>query len=159
MKLFVTVGSMLPFDRLIRAVDGFVATRPDIEAFAQIGETRERPTHMASRTMMSPTEYRERFAQADVVVSHVGIGTVITASELDKPLIMLPRKTELHEVTNAHQQATARWLAGRPGVHIVETEAELLATIDEVAGTHGVGSIESGTRAALVQAIRQFVHA
>jgi len=157
-RLFVTVGSMLPFDRLVRAIDGFVAGRPDVEAFAQIGETRHRPAHMESRKMMSPAEYRSMFERADVVVSHVGIGTVITASELRKPLVMLPRQMELHEVTSRHQQATARWLSGRPGVHIVETEAELLAKIDEVVGSNGVGDFESDTRAALVRTVRDFIH-
>jgi UDP-N-acetylglucosamine transferase subunit ALG13 len=158
-KLFVTVGSMLPFDRLVRTIDDFVAARPDIEAFAQIGDTRHRPAHMESRQMMTPAEYRSMFEQADVVVSHVGIGTVITASELCKPLVMLPRQMELQEVTSRHQQATARWLAGRPGVHIVETETELAAKIDEVVGSHGVGDFESDTRIALVRAVREFIFA
>ncbi len=152
MRLFVTVGSMLPFDRLVRAIDAYVASRPDIEAFAQVGETRH-------RQMMTPAEYRRMFEQADVVVSHVGIGTVITASELSKPLVMLPRRMELHEVTSRHQQATARWLAGRPGVHIVATEAELPGKIEEVAGSHGVGDFESDTRIALVRAVRDFIRA
>jgi UDP-N-acetylglucosamine transferase subunit ALG13 len=158
-RLFVTVGSMLPFDRLVRAMDEFVASRPDIEAFAQIGETRHRPGHMESRQMMTPAEYRQMFERADVVVSHVGIGTVITAAELGKPLVMLPRRMELQEVTSRHQQATARWLTGRPGVHIVETEAELPARIDEVAGSRGVADFESETRIALVRAVRDFIHA
>lgn len=150
---------MLPFDRLVRAIDAYVASRPDIEAFAQVGETRHRPSHMQSRQMMTPAEYRRMFEQADVVVSHVGIGTVITASELSKPLVMLPRRMELHEVTSRHQQATARWLAGRPGVHIVATEAELPGKIEEVAGSHGVGDFESDTRIALVRAVRDFIRA
>jgi UDP-N-acetylglucosamine transferase subunit ALG13 len=158
-KLFVTVGSMLPFDRLVRAVDAIVAARADIEGFAQVGETRYRPAHMTSTRMMTPAEYRSMFEQADVVVSHVGIGTVITASELGKPLVMLPRQMELQEVTSRHQQATARWLAGRPGVHIVSSEADLAAKIDEVVGSGGVGDIESGTRAALVRAVRDFIGA
>lgn len=158
MRLFVTVGSMLPFDRLVRAIDEFVASRSDIEAFAQVGETRHRPRHMESRQMMTPADYRRMFERADVVVSHVGIGTVITASELGKPLVMLPRRMELQEVTSRHQQATARWLAGRPGVHIVSTEAELPARIDEVAGSCGVDDFESETRIALVKAVRDFIH-
>lgn len=150
---------MLPFDRLVRAIDDFVADRPDVEAFAQIGETRHRPSHMQSRRLMTPAEYRRMFEQADVIVSHVGIGTVITASELCKPLVMLPRQMELQEVTSRHQQATARWLAGRPGVHIVASEAELPAKIDEVVGSHGVDDFESETRAALIRAVREFIRA
>lgn len=157
MKIFLTVGSMLPFDRLVRAMDTFAASRPDVEVYAQIGETRMRPEHMASCNMMTPAQYRERFEQADVVVSHVGMGTVITAAELNKPLVMLARRMELHEVTSTHQQATARWLAGRPGVHVVEAESDLPAKIDEVAGSGGVGNIETGTRAALVRAVREFI--
>ena len=45
--IFVTIGSMFPFDRLIRAMDDWAAAQPEpVELVAQIGEGSYRPAHM-----------------------------------------------------------------------------------------------------------------
>jgi UDP-N-acetylglucosamine transferase subunit ALG13 len=156
-KLFLTVGSMLPFDRLVKSMDLWAEENLEVEVFAQIGETSFQPIHFESRSMITPKEYREHFLACDAVISHVGMGTVITAFECNKPLIMLPRLPELHEVTSNHQIATARWLEGRSGVRIVYSEDELAGAIAESIGSQGVSQIESGTRVQLIGAIRQFI--
>jgi UDP-N-acetylglucosamine transferase subunit ALG13 len=58
------------------------------------------------------------------------MGTVITAADLGRPLVALPRRASLGEVTSDHQSATARWLIGRPGITIVEDEMGLSAAIE-----------------------------
>ncbi|MBK8401164.1 MAG: glycosyl transferase family 28 [Propionivibrio sp.] len=157
MKVFLTVGSMLPFDRLVKAVDAWARDRPDTHVFAQIGETSLHPAHFEFRSMITPAEYRQQFETCDVVVSHAGMGTVITAFETGRPLVVLPRQPELQEVTSNHQVATAKWLDGRPGIRIVDSVDELGAAICESAGTQGVSRIESGTRSTLISAIREFI--
>lgn len=130
MKLFLTVGSMLPFDRMVLAVDAWAARHPGSEVFAQIGRGARRPQHFEAVEMLTPDDYRRRLAWADLVVSHVGMGTVIAAAELQRPLLLMPREVARGEVTSDHQQATARWLAGRPGLEIVAGEQELLAALE-----------------------------
>lgn len=130
MKLFLTVGSMLPFDRMVLAVDDWAAQHPDSEVFAQIGHGARRPQHFETAEMLTPDHYRRRMSWADLVVSHVGMGTVIAAAELQRPLLLMPREVTRGEVTSDHQQATARWLLGRPGLEIVSGEQELLAALD-----------------------------
>ena len=107
--------------------------------------------------MISPSEYRDQFATCDLVVSHVGMGTVITALECSKPLVMLPRRPDLHEVTSNHQFATAKWLKDSPGVCVVYSENELANAIFESLGSDGVSMIETGTQGKLIDALRQFV--
>jgi UDP-N-acetylglucosamine transferase subunit ALG13 len=157
LKIFLTVGSMLPFDRLVKSIDLWAADHPDVAVFAQIGETNFRPEHIEFRAMVTPDEYRMHFETSDIVVSHVGMGTVITAFETGRPLVMLPRLPELQEVTSTHQLATAKWLADRPGIIIVYTEDALAGAIAESCGAVGVSRIESGTRDALIGAIRDFI--
>ena len=41
--IFATVGTQLPFDRLIVALDQWAASSPDVEVFAQIGRGEYRP--------------------------------------------------------------------------------------------------------------------
>lgn len=159
MKVFVTVGSMLPFDRLVMAMDGWAAAHPEARVFAQIGEGARIPTHFEHREMLSPEEYRKRFAESDMIVSHVGMGTIITAFEMRKPLVMLPRRPELMEVTSNHQVATARWLEGRPGIRIVHEEVVLPAAIAECLGSGGAFNIDTGTRDVLINTLREFIAA
>lgn len=159
MRIFLTVGSMLPFDRLVRAMDAWAGEHGEARVFAQIGASRLQPVHLDFRAMLSPGEYRQQFAESDLVVSHVGMGTVITAAELGKSLVMLPRRPDLHEVTNNHQFATAQWLKGRPGVRIVLSADELAPAIAESIGGAGISQLETGTRGQLIGAIRQFISA
>jgi UDP-N-acetylglucosamine transferase subunit ALG13 len=132
LKLFLTVGSMLPFDRLTRALDGWAASHAHAQLFGQVGRGGYRPRHFGSVEMLGPSEYRERILWADLVVSHVGMGTVITTAELGRPLLLMPRVVSLSEVTSDHQAATARWLAGRPGVAVAVDEQALLARLGSV---------------------------
>ncbi len=157
MKLFLTVGSMLPFDRLVLAMDDWAKNHPEAHIVAQIGATDLRPKNMQHHAMLSPSEYRQHFAACDVVVSHVGMGTVITAFECNKTLVMLPRRPELQEVTSNHQLATAKWLADSPGVRIVYSENELPEAISESVGTVGASMHDNGNRGQLIDALRHFI--
>ena len=64
-------------------------------------------------------------AAAELVVAHAGMGSVITAGEHGKPIVLLPRLGSRGEHTNDHQVDTARWLRGRPGIHVADAEADL----------------------------------
>ena len=157
MKVFVTVGSMLPFDRLVNAMDIWAKEHPEARVHAQIGETSLRPAHMEYSSMISPSDYRDHIAACDVVVSHAGIGTVVAAMECNKPLVMVPRRLDLKEVSSNHQIATAKWLKNSLGVYIVYSENELAKAISDSVGSDGVSMIETETRGKLIDALRQFI--
>jgi UDP-N-acetylglucosamine transferase subunit ALG13 len=157
MKIFLTVGSMLPFNRLVKGMDTWAKNHPDAEIFAQIGKNSWCPKNMIYRKIISSSEYRSHFETSDIVVSHVGMGTVITALEYNKPLVMIPRRPELHEVTNNHQLATAKWLANSPGVRIVYSENELAEAISDSHGLEGLAIIETGSRGKLIESLRTFI--
>lgn len=81
--IFVTVGTT-DFDLLVRAMD---ALAPDLgeSVVAQIGRGQYVPQHMEwFRLAPSLEPYME---QADLVVSHGGLGTVIEVAGLGKPLV------------------------------------------------------------------------
>lgn len=148
---------MLPFDRLVLAMDAWAKEHENAEVFGQIGETTLRPSNFNFSAMMSPTEYKQCFAACDLVVSHVGMGTVMAASEFGKPLIMLPRRPELHEATSSHQLDSAQWLREQPGICIVDYEDELADAISKSIESGLVPNIETETRDKLISAIYQFV--
>jgi UDP-N-acetylglucosamine transferase subunit ALG13 len=112
--IFVTVGVQLPFDRLVRAVDAWAGERMRSDVFAQIGPSQYRPQHIEFRAFVEPPEFRRLVECADAVVAHAGMGSIITALELAKPLIVMPRRAELGEHRNDHQLSTARHMLAHP---------------------------------------------
>ncbi|GAA3961747.1 glycosyltransferase [Allohahella marinimesophila] len=118
-EVFVTVGSQLPFERLIKAVDEWAAEHPEQSVFAQIGDTVYQPKHMSFVRSLKPREYSQRFSQARVVVSHVGMGTIISALELGKRLVLLPRLASLGEHRSDHQLGSARKFSDRENITVV----------------------------------------
>ena len=116
---------MFPFDRLVQAMDAWAAAIPANDLLAQIGAGDYEPRHMRWVRKLDRAEYDATVAQARVVVAHAGVGSVVTAGELGKPIVLLPRRAHLGEHTSDHQIETAGWLRGKPGVHIAETEADL----------------------------------
>lgn len=127
--IFVTVGSLLPFDRLIKAMDAIAAAHPEQAFFAQIGDGAYEPVNMPSARLISRSDFKAKIGQASVLVAHAGMGSVITAMENGLPVVLLPRRHELGEHNTDHQMATARWLSGRPGVRVCMREDELEAAV------------------------------
>lgn len=157
MKVFLTVGSMLPFDRLVRAMDAWARLHPQAEVRAQIGEGGWIPGAFSYQAMHAPGDYRALCEWADVIVSHVGMGTVITAAELGRPLVALPRRAALGEVTSDHQAATAQWLRGRKGITVVEDETGLGAAIESAAGGLAPDPAGDAGRERLIGVVRRFL--
>jgi len=116
--IFVTIGTVFPFDRLVEAMDAYAADS-GAECVAQIGDGTYRPGNMTWHESLPGNAYKQTVAKADVIVSHAGMGSAITALQAATPIVMLPRKLDLGEHNTDHQMATARWLESKPGVHRV----------------------------------------
>lgn len=128
--ILVTVGMQLGFDRLITAMDKLA---PDLgmPVIAQTGKGTYQPQHMAARARIAPAEFETLVGQCRLIVSHAGIGTVLTAARCEKPILLMPRRASLGEHRNDHQRATVSKLAGRPGILVAQDETELPARIAE----------------------------
>ena len=129
--IFATVGSQMPFDRLISALDNWAATRrPAVNILAQIGQSDIKPGHMQTVFALSPSEFRVAVSKATVIVAHAGMGSVLTAMEFGKPLVVMPRQGKLRETRNDHQVATAKWLSSKPGVYVALLQADFNLAIN-----------------------------
>ena len=105
--ILVTVGAQMPFDRLVRTVDDWAGRAGRSDVFAQIGHTRWRPRHLQWTAFIEPDEFRARAREAAVLVAHAGTGSILTALELGRPILVMPRRADLRETRNDHQIATA----------------------------------------------------
>lgn len=123
--IFITVGTQLGFDRLVEAVDSWMAGANAENGFAQIGKGTYEPKQMPWLRSLTAREFRSKVDAATLIVSHAGIGTVLLALEAQKPIIVMPRRAALHEHRNDHQLATAKWLRELTGIVVAEDTTEL----------------------------------
>lgn len=123
--IFLTVGTQLPFDRLVRAVDDWAA-KGEMPVFGQISEEATyKPANFEWTARLSPSEFAARFAAASAVVSHAGTGTIISALTRCKPILIMPRHASLGEHRNEHQLATVDRFGKRPGIWVAGDHEEL----------------------------------
>ena len=158
--IFVTVGSQMSFDRLIIAMDHWAARQDvPVDVFAQIGRTDYRPKSLRFSDYMSPKEYGEMVDEAQVIVAHASMGTVLTALELGKPLVLMPRQGSLLETRNDHQIATAKWLAGHEGVFVAMDEAELHSALESALNScSGIKVISKYASPTFIEMLKQFIN-
>jgi UDP-N-acetylglucosamine transferase subunit ALG13 len=156
--ILVTIGSLFPFDRLVTLADAIAASMPERSFFCQIGEGRYEPVNMPFARMMPARDFQQKIAEAELIVAHAGMGSVISAMEASKPIVILPRRMELGEHTTDHQMATARWLMGRPGVQVVMEDADLAPTISAaLSGSAGAAPIPTAAPQDFINKIRDFI--
>ena len=65
-------------------------------------------------------DYAAAIAAARLVVAHAGVGSIVSAGEHGRPIVVLPRRAALGEHTSDHQVETVGWLRGKPGVHVAD---------------------------------------
>ena len=161
--IFLTLGTQLPFDRLVRAVDEwYMRSDKRHKIVAQIPcvePSYYKPKSYSWSDWVPPDEYNNIFQYSDVVVSHAGMGTIITALRFRKPLIIMPRNKDMLEHRNNHQIATADKFSGRRGISIANSEydvGDFLDRVDDLAAQKPDG-IEEMAKAEFVNKIRSFI--
>lgn len=163
--IFLAVGTQLPFDRLTGALDQWCAdTGRGAEVFGQVGHLGAEhvtPAHFEWQERIGPEDYTARMEAADVIVSHAGMGTIITALTLGKPIIIMARRAHLGEQRNDHQYATLKRFKDRAGVFAVEDAAEMAQVLDQLLSTGGQVTENRASAFAdprLTDALRDFIH-
>ena len=107
--LFLTIGTLFGFDRLVRAVDEAIALgQIKDEVFAQIGPGAYRPRHMKYVQVLDKDEFERTLESADGLISHAGIGSINAALKSGRPMVVLPRLKRHGEHVNDHQLHTAQ---------------------------------------------------
>ena len=156
--IFVTVGGQLPFDRLIESVDAWAGNRGRDDLFAQIGKGEYEPKQMAYERFLDPPSFAARLAGADAVVAHAGMGTILSALELGKPVVVLPRRHSQGEHRNDHQVATAERLSKLAGIYIADDEGAIPALLDRLETLPPGEAIDPAAAEPLVARIRDYIH-
>lgn len=123
--IFVVVGTQAPFDRMVQIIDEWAEINPAVEVVAQIGHTEYQPKHLKYHATIPPVEFNAIFEKADVIIGHAGMGTILTALQLGKPIITMARLSKFREHRNDHQVHTARSFKKLGYIKHAESEDEL----------------------------------
>lgn len=152
---------MMPFDRLVRAMDEWAAAHPEVPVEIQIGRGKYEPRHAAFVRLMPVEQYRQRVADARLFVAHAGMGSIIAAIEAGKPLLMLPRLQAQGEHNNDHQLATAANIGTRPGLHVAADADDLKRRATQLLANSGAppAPIAKYADKAFTDRIRAFIEA
>jgi UDP-N-acetylglucosamine transferase subunit ALG13 len=154
--IIVTVGMQLGFDRLIAAMDDLAPTL-SMPVIAQTGKGSYAPRNMEARDKIAPAAFEAMMGEARLIVSHAGIGSVLTAARCARPIVLMPRRASLGEHRNDHQMATVGKLSGRPGILVAQHESELAARIAEGLALKDWSSVKSATAQQLHNALAAFI--
>ncbi|KQT70155.1 hypothetical protein ASG51_13880 [Methylobacterium sp. Leaf465] len=155
--IFVTVGVQLPFDRLISTVDDWAGSRGRSDVVAQIGASKLVPKNIKYQSTMSPSEFRQHVVAAKAVVGHAGMGSIITALELGKPILVMPRRAAFGEHRNDHQLSTSRHMKAQGIATVVDDEAALKEGLDSIEGLVRSQEISAYANAQLLNRISTFI--
>lgn len=112
-------------DRLLEDADTVIKKYPCLKASAQIGPSSFQSGHIKATQWLDAFDFDRAVKMCDVFISHAGMGNILLAEKYNKPIIIMPRRTDLGEHTNDHQLATADALQRSAFIHVVNNAQEL----------------------------------
>ena len=122
LRVFVTLGTIRPF-RFDRLVDGVLnALRPEDQVTWQLGQTERDGLPGSSHTQVAANEYTRLASEADVVVTHAGIGGILDLLDAGVSPVVVPRRSRHGEHIDDHQGQAAREIAARGLGLVVEAD-------------------------------------
>ncbi|GAA4329041.1 glycosyltransferase [Flaviaesturariibacter amylovorans] len=159
MNIFITIGSQEPFDRLLRIADNLAPEFPGVSFVAQTTKGGFAAKHIHILDFIPPAQFRKYIEEADLIVSHAGIGTMLKVLELEKPLIVFPRKAAFRETRDDHQVATMHAFVRQGYVAGAETAEEFRSAIGRFlsGNLRAAPAIAAHASAQLLHSIEEFL--
>lgn len=103
--ILVTLGTQdKPFKRLLDAVEKEIK-KGNIkeEVIVQAGITEYKSKYMKIFDLIPMDEFNELVENCDILITHGGVGSILTALKKNKKIIAVPRLSIYHEHDNDHQ--------------------------------------------------------
>ena len=103
--IFVILGTQdKTFPRLLEAVEKqIVKGNIKDKVIAQVGSTKFKSNNMEIVEFMSVEDFNKNIDKADLIITHAGVGTILTALNKNKKIIAAARLKEYGEHVNDHQ--------------------------------------------------------
>lgn len=156
--IFVIVGTQEPFDRLVEHIDEWSMISGYNKIFAQVAKAKYQSKNFKSVNFLPPVDFDKKFHEAELIVGHAGMGTIISALQNSKPIIVMPRLAEFHEHRNNHQLATALSFEKLGLIRAVYNKQELFAALDNRESILPSKQIKDCASDMLTKTVSDFIH-
>jgi UDP-N-acetylglucosamine transferase subunit ALG13 len=133
-RVVVTLGThqRYTFPRLLNHLVTLLP--PEWDVLWQVGSTVVDMMPAGARAQVPAAEMRQAMAEADVVISHAGVGSALAAMQAGKRALYVPRRRAFGEHVDDHQVEMARELEGRKLVVAREATQVGIADLEAAAG-------------------------
>ncbi|MDT0500563.1 MULTISPECIES: glycosyltransferase [unclassified Halomonas] len=134
MRILFAAGTQFAFPRMGQVVLEVSRQRPSWPLVYQAGPGASLHrfsslSNLQAQPLFAAELYQRLFAEADLVVTHAGMGNILACLEQGKPFLMLPRQARLGEHRNDHQVDTAEAINERFCIPIHEDVDSLVRSI------------------------------
>lgn len=136
--IFVSLGTQdKPFNRIIDYVISLKENLKELQGekiIIQLGQTKllkseneriEKLENITIYDMLKPKKMKDIIKDSDIIITHAGVGTIMECLEMDKEIIVVPRKVENLEHVNNHQEEIAFEMEKKGFLTKVDTYEEL----------------------------------
>ena len=103
--ILVTLGTQdKSFERLLKAIDKEIENKKIKEkVIVQAGYTKYKSSNMEIFDYCDPRELDKLMKEADIIITHGGVGSILGALKYNKPVIAAARLAKYKEHVNDHQ--------------------------------------------------------
>lgn len=115
--IFLTVGTQLPFDRLVEALD-LIQPEINMEIVGQVGRGTYDAVNIETFESLDPELFNLYIRKSELIISHAGMGSIISSLKLGKRIIVVPRLLKYNEHRNNHQIDTCEEVSKFNGVFV-----------------------------------------
>lgn len=133
--IFVVLGTQkFQCNRLLRVVDELVENGTITEeVYAQRGHSDYTPQHYAYTDFMDKDSFEEKIGQCSLLITHSGVGTILSGIHHGKGVIVFPRLKKYGEHVDDHQLDIARAFGKKKLVLVCGEEDSLAEVIKQSA--------------------------
>tara|TARA_B110000971_G_C19985476_1_gene489365 strand:- start:883 stop:1410 length:528 start_codon:yes stop_codon:yes gene_type:complete len=155
--IFVVTGTQAPFDRLLSIIDRWAINQDTYSIVAQTANSEINFKNMNCFDYLEPDVFNEYFNNADVIIGHAGMGTIIKALENKKKLVVFPRLVKYNEHRNDHQYHTAFGFEKLGLINVAYNEKDLLGYLDDLDSILRKEKIDDKAEQKLLSRISDFI--
>ena len=156
--IFVVTGTQAPFDRLLSIIDNWAVNQDTYSVIAQTANSEIYFKNMTCFDYLEPDVFNEYFNNADVIIGHAGMGTIINALENKKKLVVFPRLVKYNEHRNDHQHHTAFGFDKLGLINVAYNEKDLFRYLNNIINIPVKRKINQNAEKQLLEKISNFIN-
>ena len=155
--IFIILGTQkFQLNRLLKKIDElFEQKLLNEEVFAQIGHSDYRPKNFKWVDFLNKEDFENAISSSSLIITHGGVGSIITAKKSGKPVIVFPRLKKYKEHVDNHQLEIAEAFEKKNFVLCCYDEKDLGPLIEKTK-THVFDQYKSST-GEIIETVKEFL--